>query len=318
MPLYSAGLVKMESGNLYSSTMQNVNRVTSVKVSYDIPRVNTNNMHRGKPLEQRQVVNYIPVNVSFDMYKSDNSLEQMLGLVNTTGVAAALFDTNAATATVGMRSMQVYYAPNSSSAYNGLADIKSGVLTSYSLQGSINDAMRQSISMQFLDMSGSANTTQRDTSTYRTSIVRPEDINLTGIQFTGYGLSNITIDSFSLSIAFRRTDVIYMGSRFPIQRPLIDVNATLQVQGFIEGLNNSVTSLSQYFNGNPTYGPISLVLYPACTSASPTTITMTNPYLDNVSMDSQVGNFSTFSATFSLPLGPNALETGDGSVLTIT
>jgi hypothetical protein len=296
--------------------MCDVNRVTNVRVSYDLQRANTNNLYRGKPLEVRPIINYVPVNVTFDMYKSDNSLEQMLGLVNTTGVAAAICDTNPWTATYGIRSMQVYYAPNSSSNYNSLADIKSGVLTNYSLQGSINEAMRQSIGMQFLDISGSVNTNPRDMTIYNTEVIKPENINLTGIQFTGCGFSNVTIQSFSLSISFTRIAVTYMGSRFPQSRPLVDVNASLQVQGFIEGLSNT-TGLAQYNNGDPVYGQVQLITYPACTNTSPCTITMTNPYVDSVSLEGQAGNFSTFSMSFSLPLGSNPLNTGDGSVLTI-
>lgn len=318
MPQYAAGQVKMESGLLYASSMQNVNRVTNVKIDYSIPRTNINVLNRGKPLELRPVINYTPVNVSIDMFKSDNSLEQMLGLVNTTGVASLISDTNPATATYGIRSMQVYFAPTNSANYNSLLDIKSGVLTNYSLQGSISEAMRQSVSFQFLDMSGSINTTLRDTTNYSSSIIKPENISLTGIQFTGYGITGVTIQSFSLGIAFSRASVMQLGQRFPASRPLTDVTASFQVQGFIEGLNNSVTGLSQYNCGAPTYGTVQLVLTPACTSTSPTTITINNPYLDGVSIDGQVGNFSTISMSFSIPLGPNPNETTDGSTLTIT
>lgn len=275
-------------------------------------------LNRGKPLEQRPVINYIPVNVSLDMYKSDNSLEQMLGLVNPTGIAMLITDTNPVTATYGIRSMQVYYAPTSSSNYNSLLDIKSGVLTSYSLQGSISEAMRQSVALQFLDMSGSVNTTVRDTTNYASAIVKPENIALTGIQFGGYGITGMTVQSFSLGVQFARTSVMQMGSRFPHSRPLTDVNATLQVQGFVEGFNNTITGLSTYNCGTPTYGTVSLVMTPACAASSPTTITVGNPYLDSVSIDGQVGNFTTISMAFSIPLGPNPLEVSDGSTLTIT
>lgn len=309
----------MESGLLYSSVMTDVNRVTNVKIDYSIPYSNVNVLNRGKPLEQRPVINYVPVNVSFDMYKSDNSLEQCLGLINPTGVAMLIADTNPATATYGIRSMQVYFAPTNSAYYNSLLDIKSGVLTSYSLQGSISEVVRQSIALQFLDMSGSVNTTPRDTSTYQSAVVKPENISLTGIQFTGYGITGVTIQSFSLGITFSRTAIMQMGSRYPQSRPLTNVNATLQIQGFIEGVNNSVTGLGQYNVGTPTYETVQLVLYPACsTGSSPSTITIGNPYLESVSIDGQVGNFSTISMSFSMPLGPNPLEVFDGSTLALT
>lgn len=308
----------MESGVLYSSSMAPVNGVTNVKVDWSASRTNVTVLNRGKPLEQRVIVNYIPVNVSMDLFKRDNSLEQILALINPTGVAMNITDTNAATATFGIRSMQLYYAPTNSANFDALLDIKSGVLTSYSLQGAINSPVRESISMQFLDMSGSINTTLRTSNTYAAAPVIPAGISLTGIQFSGYGLTGVNVQSFSLGINFTRTTVFQLGTRFPVSRPLTDVTATLQVQGFFEGVNNSVTGLSQYFCGSPTYGPVSLVLTPSCSTASPSSINITNPYIESQSWDGQVGNFSTFSISLSMPLGPNPLETGDGSTLTLS
>ena len=177
--------------------------------------------------------------------------------------------------------------------------------------------MRQSVSLQFLDMSGSVNTNPRSTAQPLSAVIKPENIALTGIVFSGYGITGVTVQSFSLGIQFSRTSVMQMGSSLPQSRPLTDVMATFQVQGYIEGLNNSMTGLSQYNCGTPTYGTISLVLTPACAVTSPTTIKIGNPYLDSVSMSAQVGNFTTISMGFSIPLGPNPLETFDGSTLTI-
>ena len=308
----------MESGLLYASTMQPLPRVTSVKVDWSASRANVLVLNRGKPLEQRPIVNYIPVNVSIDLYSSDNSLEQMLALVNTTGIATNITDTNAATAAYGIRSMQLLYAPTNSANYNGELDIKSGVLTSYSIQGSVSSPVRESIQMQFLDMSGNVNSTLRDSNTYLAQPVIPAGISLTGIQFSGYGITGANVQSFSLGINFTRTQVFQLGTRFPVTRPLTDVSASLQVQGYFEGVNNTVTGLSQYYCGFPTYGTVALVLSPSCGTSSPRTITITNPYIESYSVDGQVGNFSTFSMAFSMPLGPNPLDTGDGSVLTFT
>ncbi len=306
----------MESGNLGSSSMQIVNRVTNVKIDYNVPRQNVYELNRGKPLQQRPIINYIPVDVSIDLLKSDNSLEQMLGLINPTGIGMLITDTNPQTATLGIRSMQVYFAPTSSANYNGMFGINSGVLTNYSLQGGINELVRQTVSLQFLDYSGSTNLTPRATTNITTAGVKPEGQQLTGLQLTGYGLTGIEIQSFSLSVNFSRASIFQLGSKFPVQRPFTDIAATLQVQGFFEGINNSVTGLSYLSDcGNPTFGTVALTLNPSCATSSPTTITMTNPYLDSTSIVGQVGNFSTVSFSFSLPLGPNPLETGDGSTL---
>ncbi len=324
MPQFNAGQVKIESGVLYASTMQPIQRITAVKIGENVPRANVMVLNRGKPLEQRPVINYVPVDGSFDFIKSDNMIEQCLGLVNPTGIGALITAAAAGTATYGIRSMQVYYAPTSSANYNGLYDLKSGVLTSYSLQGGVSDAVRGNFALQFLDMSGSINTTARDTSNYAAALIKPENQSFTGfsntthLTMTGFGITGATPQSFSFNVGFSRASVQQLGQRFPIDRPLTDIGASLQVQGFFEGLNNTITGLSYLNCGNPAFGTICLTMTPACSASSPTTITMTNPYLDSFSVDSQVGGFSTFSASFSMPLGPNPLENTDGSVVTIT
>ncbi len=318
MPQFSAGQVKIGSGILGSEVMSPILRVTNLKWDYSLPRSNVSVLNRGKPLEQRPVVNYIPVNVSMGLIQSDLRLEQILGLVNPTGIAMLIADANPATSKYGIRNMQVAYAPTSSANYNGEVDFISGVLTNYSLQGSIDQPIVANIGMQFLDITGGNNFAVRDTTNYVAGIIKPENMNLSGIQFAGYGITGFTIQSFGLNVAFSRTAVQQLGSKFPIDRPLVDVTAQLQVQGFIEGVNNTLTGLGQYDCGNPTYGTVYLTLYPNCSTSSPYTITMRNPYLESQAMDAQVGGFTTASFAFSLPLGPNPLETGDGSTLAIT
>lgn len=318
MPQFSAGQVKIGSGILGSEVMSPILRVTNLKWDFSAPRSNVNVLNRGKPLEQRVIVNYTPINVSMGLVQSDLRLEQILGLVNPTGIAMLIADANPNTSKYGIRNMQVLYAPTSSANYNGEVDFISGVLTNYSLQGSIDQPIVANIGMQFLNLTGGNNQGARDTTNYVAGVIKPENMNLTGIQFAGYGVTGFTIQSFSLSVAFSRTVVFQLGSKFPIDRPLIDVNANLQVQGFIEGVNNTLTGLGQYDAGYPTSGKVYLTLYPSCSTSSPYTITMTNPYLDSQAMDAQVGGFTTAAFSFSLPLGPNPLETGDGSVLTIT
>ena len=323
MPQYSAGAVYLESGLLYASTMQPVQRVTSAKIDFNVPRANITVLNRGKPLHNRPVINYTPVDASFDFIKSDTMIEQSLGLINPTGVAALITDTKPATATYGIRSMQVYYAPTSSANYNGLYDLRSGVLTSYTLQGGVTEPIRGSFGLQFLDMSGSVNMTSRLTTNYAPSPILPAGQSLTGLGsnstllLTGLGLTGVTIQSFSFSLGFNHASVMQLGQKFPIERPLTDVNASLQCQGYFEGLNNSFTGLTSLDCGGPA-GAIGLTMTPSCEGTSSSSILMRGCYLDSFSSDAQLGNFTTFGASFSMPLGPNPLETGDGSVLVMT
>ncbi len=79
-----------------------------------------------------------------------------------------------------------------------------------------------------------------------------------------------------------------------------------------------MTGLNQYDCGGPSVGIVGLTMQPSCTAGSSTnTITMKNPYVDSVSVNSQVGGFTTFSLSLSMPIGPNPFETGDGSVVII-
>lgn len=323
MPQFAAGQIYLESGLLYSSTMQAVQRVTNAKIDYNVPRANVTVLNRGKPLHERPVINYTPVDASFDFLKSDTMIEQSLGLINPTGVVALITDTRGATATYGIRSMQVYYAPTTSTNYNGLYDLKSGVLTSYTLQGGVTEPIRGSFSLQFVDMSGSVNVTSRVSTNYSPSPILPAGQSLTGfaststLSLTGLGLTGTTIQSFSFNLGLNHASIMQLGQKFPIERPLTDVNASLQCQGYFEGINNSFTGLTMLDCGGPA-GAVGLTMTPSCGTNSPSSILMRGCYLDSFSSDAQVGNFTTFAASFSMPIGPNPLETGDGSVLIMT
>lgn len=314
MSLFQNGQLNIGSGILGSETMVAACRVTNVSISTPIPRANVNVLNRGKPLEQRPVINYVPVDFSCDSYFSDKSFETNVGLINSTGITAAIVDTKAASATYGVRNMQVLFSPTNSNYFNGGRDLKSGVLSSYALKGGISEPVTRSVSMQFLDMSGYILNTSRPAAGVA-GFVRPEGAFLTGIQFSGYGVSGVNIQSFSLTVSFTRAATNNMGQRFPVERPLTDVTATLQVQGYIDGFNNVMSGLGQYNAGSPTYETVGLTLYPACSTSAPMTVTMINPYLDNETINPQIGNFATVSYSFSLPIGPNPYETGDGSRL---
>lgn len=317
MPNFAAGLCRLESGVLYASTMQPVPRVTNIKVDENLPRTNVMVLDRGKPLADRPIINNVPVEVSVDFYKSDSSIEQMLGICNPSGVCQAITETKSTTATHGIRSMQVLFAPTASANYNGQLDLKSGVLTSYSLQGSVGEPVRGNFTLSCLDSSGSVNTTARSSSNTSASLVKPEGMSLTGIQFTGYGLTGITIQSFQFNVGFSRTEVRQLGQPFPVERPLTDVGASLSVVGWFDGINNSMTGWGGFSCGTPSVGIVGLTLQPSCGGGSPQTITLKNPYIDSRSIESQVGGFTSFAISLSLPIGPNPLEISDGSVVII-
>jgi len=320
MPLFSAGQIKIQSGAAGTGIpyMVNLDRATSVGVNYSIPRADVSVLNRGKPLQDRPVINYVPVDVSINCYKSNKDIERSLGLVNSSNVISNITETRNGYSTSGVRNLQVFYAPSTSSNYNSILDIKSGVLTTYSVQGSVGDPVTTSLSFQALEMSGGTNFNSRDSSNYAAALVRPENATLTGILFTGVGLTGVTIQSFSFSLGINRTQILELGSRLPTERPLTDVNAGIQVQGFFEGFNNAVTSLQTFSCGQPMNGEVTLSFTPSCTTAETTTINVVRPYFDSFSVEGQAGGFSTFTLSLNAPIGTNPTETTNGSVVKIT
>jgi hypothetical protein len=317
MPQYSAGTIYLESGNSYAN-YQPMEGVTSLSVNYSIPRANVNVLNRGKPLAKRPVINYTPVDVSIDYYKMNSMVEASLGLINPISVTTNLVETKSGP-NYAVKGLRIYYAPTSSTIYNGFLDIKSGVMTSYSVQGSVGEPVRGNITMQCLDMSGNYNGETRDNTDNVASLVKPENISLTGIHFTGVGITGATIQSFSFSLGVGRTQVQQLGLKYPIERPLTDVSASIQVQGFYEGINNSFSSLESHSCGDPMPGEVKLTMTQSCLSSSPSTvINVVRPYFDSFSSESQAGGFTTFSLSLSAPIGPNPNEISDGSVVKIT
>ena len=179
----------------------------------------------------------------------------------------------------------------------------------------IDSPAKASISFQFLDQKTYSLSLSRDVSSNNFEIVRPENSVITGLQFSGYGITGLKTQSFNLSLSINRASTMYMGERFPVDRPLTEGRATLQVQGYFNGLTN-VSGLSQYNNGDPTYGDVGITLTSSCSGAQ-TTYTLTNPYLDSQTYTPQAGGFTMVSLNFSLPIGVNPTDIQDGSVLKI-
>jgi hypothetical protein len=320
MPLFSAGQIQIQSGvaGVGTPNLVNLNHATSVGISYSIPRADVSVLNRGKPLSERPVINYTPVDVSINCYKTNKDLERCLGLVNSNNVISNIIETRNGYSTSGVRDFKVLYAPSSSSNYNSVVRVNSGVLTTYQIQGSVGDPVSASLSFQALEMSAAYVSSARDSTNYSASLVKPENATLTGIQFTGVGLTGVTIQSFSFSLGINRTQILELGSRLPTERPLTDVNAGIQVQGFFEGFNNAVTSLQTYACGQPMDGEVTLSFTPSCTTAETTTINVVRPYFDSFSVEGQAGGFSTFTLSLNAPIGTNPTETTDGSVVKIT
>ncbi len=315
MSLFNIALLSLESGKLGSQSLVPIGRVSNCSITNNLQRADVTNLGRGKPLEQRPIINYVPVDFSCDIYKTNNNLEGILGLTNSTGVLTRIASADILDAVESIKNARILFSSNDSSYYNAGMELQSGVLTNYSIQCSIESPVKTSLSFQFLDQKTYSFSSSRSLTENNFEIVRPENSVITGIQFSGYGITGFKTQSFNLSLSINRASTMYMGERFPVDRPLTDARATLQVQGYFNGLTN-ISGLSGYNNGDPTFGDIGITLTSSC-SGDKTTYTLTNPYLDSQTYTPQAGGFTTVSLNFSLPIGTNPLDVIDGSNLKI-
>ncbi len=297
------------------STFAMVPRVQNVSVGFQVPRSNVPIIGRVKPLNQRPVINYVPVSLSCEYVKGDKSMEYNLGLLNPSGIAVTqglLPDVS----TTGVQNFQVLLAPNSSSSYAGQINVWSGVLNSFSLAGSVGDPVKGSFSMDCLDRNQVANNSARVAPSYNAQLIKNENITLTGIDFTGVGYSGVVIQSFKLDVNFQRVSTLRLGEKYPVRR-LTEAVATLSLQGFLEGVTLS-PGLSGFDCGNFQAGNIGLSLLPSCSSEPATVITMTNPYVESSNLGVQVGNYISVDISYSVPLSFVSSEASSGSNLTIS
>lgn len=305
--------LKISSGEAGTTTAF-VPRTQSISVSYQVPRQNVSHLGRFKPLAQRPVINFTPVQASFDFIKSDNTVENMLGIANPTGLPNLLTNSEAING-YGLRNLEILMSPTVSSSYAGQIQIWSGCLASYSLSASVGEPARANVAFEGLDMTFISNTSGKVSHDYSTSLVKPENFSLSGIYFSGLGISDIIVQSFSLSMSVGRSPTFRLGRKYP-ERPITEVTASMQLNGFIENIN-SFTGLATHDCGNPLTGVYYATLVPSCSNGSAFTYVIRNPYVDSQSISNQVGNFATVDLSFSLPLTIVASETGDGSNITL-
>lgn len=276
MPKFNAVEVKMSSG-VNGLDSVSLTRVQSASWNYTIPRSDTRVLGRFKQLNTRPVINYTPVTYSIEMLKSDNLAEKHLGLTHPQGVALILGtgegnNINNYTA----RNFTYLISDPSKLIYENQWNIGTGVLTSYTVNASVGDVARVSFGGEAFDLSATPNSLARSGVTYDSEIVKSDTINISGIDFSGIGFTGISIQSFSLGINFNRQSFFDFGNRFP-RRIMNEANATLQIQGFVEGINYYYQSLSGFNCGAYQTGTYYFTLVPSCSPNPGTTYQVINP-----------------------------------------
>lgn len=322
-------VVYFQGAELYMSTgasataMAKVDRVQDIQVDSSIPRVQTYTIGRFKPLNDQPVINYTPTSLSVNYVKGNKDVERNLGLLNTTGIGVQIGQ-GTEVADWGARTLSIYNVPTLGAGqqltYAGQWDVVSGVLKSFSLQGSVGEAVKGSFSLEALDLRQVANTSARTIPNYSGNLIKPQGVAVTGMNFTGFGLTGLTLQSFSFQASFDHAQTFQLGSQYPVRR-VTNIGATLQVVGFMEGASNTLTSMTGYDLGSPFDGQYVLTLQPSCGPEPATTISLNQPYLTQQSMGVQVGNFTQVTLAFAVPVSVVPFEAtgvGMGSNVTIT
>ncbi len=304
------------SSGVVNDTYALIQRVSNVSTAFQPPRTQQRVLGRMLPLNQMPVLNYTPVNLSVNYTAANRDVPRNLGLLNTTGLLVQIGQ-NTEVTNWGARSFQIYNAPINSPTYAGQWNIVTGVLKSFSLAGSVGGVVEGSFSVEALDQQQVANGNARTIPNYSGTVVKSENMSITGINFTGLGFSGLTIQSFNFQTSINHAATFRLGTQFP-ERRVTDGVATLQIVGFMEGTTNTITSLNTYACGNSLTGTFVLALTPGCSNEPPLTITMVSPYLDSQSVGTQVGNYTEVSLGFTIPLTTVAAETTLGSNVTLT
>lgn len=312
MPNLSALEVKMSSGQA-GTTFQTVDRVQSASYGLTLEKSINRALGRFKPLEGQPKTNFTPVQLNVSFIKASKEIETNFGLVNSTGVGIVFGGTDGLTvAGYGARNFQLLHAPSQSNNYNGETDLWSGVLTSYNITASVGQPVQGSFSVEAVDFTNPGNTAGRNTVSYATSAIIPENVRISGIDLSGVGFAGISIQNFSLGLSFSRQSAIALGSRIP-SRIISDVNATISIDGYFEGALSSFSGARQFNCGQAYTGSFWMTLVPACGDGEATTYIIRNPYVDSLQVGAQVGNFTSLSLQFNCPISVNSGEAVSGS-----
>ncbi len=171
--------------------------------------------------------------------------------------------------------------------------------------------------MEALDRQQVANNAGRTVPNYSGSVVKSENISITGINFTGLGFSGLTIQSFSFQASVNYGNTFRLGTRYP-ERRVTDGVASLQLVGYMEGVTSNIDTLNGYACGNALTGTCVLSLQPGCSNEPPLNITLVAPYLDSQTVGVQVGDYVRVDLGFIIPLTTVVAETTVGSNVTFT
>lgn len=292
MPNFQGAELRISSGNKSLDII--CDNIQSTNISYQNNRQETTYLGNYNPELNKPIINFTPVQLSFSYLKTNNNLiEENLGLLNPSGCFINLVANNNLN-DYSSRDYKLLFRPPNTQNYNGQINLYSGYLSQYNLAANIGNPLTCAVTIEALDIESLANNSGQIQITSK-QIISPESTLITGINFSGFGISGLQIQSFSLNLSIQRNNSFVLGQKFP-QKTIVQTNGQIQINGFL----NNISQLAKLstINQNSPENNIVLNLKNNCENGIFSTIIIQKPYLDSKQISNQVGNFANVSLNF--------------------
>lgn len=292
MPNFQGAELRISSGNKSLDII--CDNIQSTNISYQNNRQETIYLGNYNPELNKPIINFTPIQLSFSYLKTNNNLiEENLGLLNLSGCFINLVSNNNIN-DYSSRDYKLLFRPPNTQNYNGQINLYSGYLSQYNLSANVGNPLACAVTIEALDIESLANNSGQIQITGK-QIISPESTLITGINFSGLGISGLQIQSFSLNLSIQRNNSFVLGQKFP-QKTIVQTNGQIQINGFL----NNISQLAKLstINQNSPENNIILNLKNNCSTEIFSTITIQKPYLDSKQISNQVGNFANVSLNF--------------------
>lgn len=289
--IFQGSELQIFSGNNGYHSCENIQ---SLNISFQNNRQETIYLGNFNAESKKPIINYTPIQLSFSYIKPiTNEIEKNLGLLNPSGCFINLIANNNIN-DYSSRDYKILFRPPNKQIYNGQINIYSGYLNQYNLSANVGAPITCSVNIDVLDMQSCANNSGQSIIP-NSQIISPENVIITGINFSGMGISGLQIQNFSLNLNIQRNNSFQINKKFP-EKAIIQTNCTLQIGGFLNNITE-INRLSEIDQGNPI-NDIYINFKNNCSNSGIMNILIRKPYLESKQISNQVGNLANVSLNF--------------------
>lgn len=271
-------------------------KIQSLNISLQNNRQETTYLGNFNSEQKKPIINYTPVQLSFSYIKPvSNQIEENLGLLNPSGCFINLIANNNIN-NYSSRDYKILFRPPNKQIYNGQINLYSGYLSQYSLSANVGAPITCSVNAECLDTQSFFNNSGQST-IQNSRIAIPEGLTITGINFSGMGISGLQIQNFSLNLTIQRNNSFQIGKKFP-EKTIVQTNGNIQIGGFLNNITE-INKLSEIDSGSPI-DDIYINIKDSCSNSGIMSILVRKPYLESKQISNQVGNLANTSLNFSV------------------